>query len=112
MIGVRSVKPLQGFEVQVEFSSGERKTVDLGPFLRGPVFEPLRHDPDLFCSVRVDEETGTIVWDNGADIDPDVLYGTHDPAWMESGGEVVARSANRSGIWAMDGQQGRKQSGQ
>jgi hypothetical protein len=58
--------------------------IDLEPFLRGPIFEPLKHDLDLFRSVKVDAELGTIVWDNGADIDPDVLYGTHKPAWMEA----------------------------
>lgn len=83
MILVRSVKPLDGFKVMLEFSNGEQKVVDLEPLLHGPIFEPMRRDPKLFRTVRVDEELGTIVWDNGADIDPDVLYGAHRPAWME-----------------------------
>jgi hypothetical protein len=33
--------------------------------------------------VHVDEESGTICWDNNADIDPDVLYGSYPPAWQE-----------------------------
>jgi hypothetical protein len=83
MILVRSVKPLDGFKVLLEFSNGEQKTIDLEPLLHGPIFESLRRDPQLFRTVHLDEELGTIVWDNGADIDPDVLYGTHRPAWME-----------------------------
>ena len=83
MVEVWSVKPLQKYEVLLEFSTGEQKIVDLEPLLRGPIFEPLRQDPELFRSVRVDEELGTIVWQSGADIDPDVLYGAHLPAWME-----------------------------
>lgn len=83
MVFIHSVKPLEKFEVLLEFSTGEKKTVNLEPLLRGPIFDPLRKDDSLFRSVRVDEELGTIVWDNGADIDPDVLYGAHTPAWME-----------------------------
>ena len=84
MILIRSVKPLEPFTVQLEFSNGERKTVDLESLLRGPIFDPIRQDPEKFRSVRVDEELGTIVWENGADIDPDVLYGTHIPVWLEA----------------------------
>jgi hypothetical protein len=83
MILVNSVRPLHDFEVLLEFNNGEQKVVDLEPLLHGPIFEPIREDLEMFRSVRVDEELGTIVWDNGADIDPDVLYGTHIPAWME-----------------------------
>ncbi|MDP8957599.1 MAG: DUF2442 domain-containing protein [Actinomycetota bacterium] len=45
------------------------------------MFEPLRTDPELFRRVRV--ESGTIVWPNGADIDPVVLHGSASPAWKE-----------------------------
>ena len=85
MILVHRVTPLEGFRVRLEFNTGAQKTVDLEPLLRGPVFKPLRDNPDLFRTVRVDEELATIVWDNGADIDPDVLYGADVPAWLEEG---------------------------
>lgn len=91
MISVRSVTPLERFQVLLEFSTGEPKVVDLGPFLRGPVFEALRSNPALFRSVRVDEELGTIVWPNGADLDPNVLYGSHAPAWMDADAQDIAR---------------------
>jgi hypothetical protein len=84
MILIRSVKPLEKFLVLLEFSDGEQKTVDLDPLLRGPIFEALRQDPKLFRAVHVDQDLGTIVWENGADMDPDVLYGSHRPAWMET----------------------------
>jgi len=90
MVEVSSVKVLQKFQVALEFSNGEHKVVDLEPFLRGPIFELIRTDPELFGTVRVDEELGTISWENGADIDPDVLYGSHVPVWME---EDMASSA-------------------
>ena len=40
------------------------------------MFEPLR-EPEEFRKVTVDPELGTIVWPNGADLDPDVLHGDH-----------------------------------
>ena len=33
-------------------------------------------DPAFFSQVRVDEDAGTIVWPNGADLDPLVLHST------------------------------------
>jgi hypothetical protein len=76
---VRSVTPLAGFRVRLLFTDGDRRDVDLEPLLRGPIFEAIRGDPSLFKQVTVDEELGTIIWPNGADIDPDVLHGDFDP---------------------------------
>jgi hypothetical protein len=50
----------------------------------GPVFAALREDPELLAMAAVDPELGTVVWPNGADIDPVVLRGLAEPAWSES----------------------------
>ncbi len=80
---VRAVRVLEGFEVELEFTDGSVRVIDLEPYLHGPIFEPARSDPEYFRCVRVDREAGTIVWPNGADICPDVLYYGLTPAFME-----------------------------
>ncbi len=55
------------------------RPVDLTGGLHGPAFDPLA-DPDFFAQVRVDDELGTVVWPNGADLDPLVLHGDFEPA--------------------------------
>lgn len=77
---VRSAKALDGFVVRVVFTDGEIRDVDLEPLLSGPVFGPLR-DRETFERVRVDETGDTIVWPNGADLDPDVIYGSAPADW-------------------------------
>ena len=74
--------PRHPYVVRVVFADGEVRDVDIEPVLDGPVFEPLR-DPDAFGAVYVDEETRTIAWPNGADLDPDVLY---DPSLESASG--------------------------
>ena len=81
LVRVRAVTPLKGYRVRLQFDDGTQKEMDLEPYLHGPIFEPVLSDPEVFRSVRVEE--GTIVWENGADIDPDVLYYDLTPAWME-----------------------------
>lgn len=84
MVRIMEVEALDGFKVRLTFTDESRKVVDLEAFLRGPVFEPVRSSPEFFRRVSVDEEAGTIVWPNGADLDPDVLYLGLKPAWMET----------------------------
>jgi hypothetical protein len=80
-VRVRAVKPLDRLKVLVTFDNDSQKEIDLEPYLHGPVFEPIRNDPAVFRSMKV--ACGIIAWDNGADIDPDVLYYGLKPAWME-----------------------------
>jgi Protein of unknown function (DUF2442) len=72
---VSSVEPLKGFVLRLGFDDGTVREINLEDELWGPMFERLRRDPQLFRQVSVDEELGTIVWPNGADMDPDVLHG-------------------------------------
>jgi Protein of unknown function (DUF2442) len=78
-IRIETVEPLGGYVSRLGFSDGSTRDVDLETELWGPVFEPLR-DPAVFGRVNVDHELGTIVWPNGAEMDPDVLHGDHRPA--------------------------------
>jgi hypothetical protein len=81
LVRVKSVEALEKFRVRITFQNEVQKEIDLERFLRGEIFEPIRKDPKIFRSVKV--IGGTIGWDNGADIDPDVLYYDLKPAWME-----------------------------
>lgn len=65
--------------IEVTFDDGFRRVGHMEPELWGTVFEPLR-DPALFARATVDEELGTVVWPNGADVSPEFLsYGDENP---------------------------------
>jgi hypothetical protein len=81
LVRIKSVEPLENFRVRITFQNEVQKEIDLDKFLRGEIFEPIRKDLEMFRAVKV--IGGTIGWDNGADIDPDVLYYDLRPAWME-----------------------------
>jgi hypothetical protein len=73
ILHILEAKPCGECSLEVLFSDGVRKRVDLSSFLTGPVFKPLR-DPQYFARVVVDPECGTVVWPNGADLAPEALY--------------------------------------
>ena len=70
--GVRHVKD---YELEISFSDGTVAELDFRQRIvgRGGVFGPLE-SVDFFRQVTVDREAGTLVWPNGVDFCPDVLY--------------------------------------
>jgi len=72
---ITDVRATAPYRVELWFTDGSHGQVDLAPWIqeaRG-VFAALQ-DAAFFAQVLVDREAGTIVWPNGADLDPDILF--------------------------------------
>jgi len=79
---LRAVKIISGFTIRLTYADGVVREIDLEPYLPGPIFDPIRKDPQLFASVQIDEVGDTICWPNGADIAPETLYYDGEPPWV------------------------------
>jgi hypothetical protein len=75
MLRVNKVKYLKNYSLQLTFTDGKTKTIDLESIVRkgGYYFEPLQ-DIDVFKNVSMDDMNYSICWPNGADLSPDALY--------------------------------------
>jgi hypothetical protein len=73
LVDVVHVEALEPYRIRLRFADGLVGVVDVARIIRFEgVFEAIR-DPAVFAAVRTDFELGTIVWPNGADLDPVVL---------------------------------------
>ena len=68
---VKSVTPINNYNLILIFENGEKRQFDMNPFLNKGIFRELR-DVLKFNSVKVSFDT--IEWENQADLDPEVLY--------------------------------------
>lgn len=77
---VTEVQVVGPFRVGLKFTDGTQGVADVGRWIagRGGIFLALQ-DPACFQQVSVDPEAGTLVWPNGADLDPDMLYEAAHP---------------------------------
>jgi hypothetical protein len=50
MVRISSVKPLNGFQVELKLTTGEIVQRDLRPFLKGPIFDSIREHEDQFSA--------------------------------------------------------------
>ncbi len=70
---VSSVLYLKDYQLRLEFNDGKIKDLELKNELNGEIFKPL-NEIEFFKKVRVNPDTGTIEWPNGADFAPEFLY--------------------------------------
>jgi hypothetical protein len=79
MKDVIAAEAIGSYRLLLTFEGGEQREIDVAglvPF--DGVFAPLREE-GYFRQVQVNSDIGTIVWPNGADICPDVLYERSTP---------------------------------
>lgn len=69
-----AAEALPGCRLRLRFEDGVEGEVGLARLVRFEGVLAALADPALFALVRVDPEAGTVVWPNGADLDPDVLH--------------------------------------
>mgnify|MGYP000375871437 CR=1 FL=1 len=69
-----AVKLLTGYQLLLTFEDGVEGVVDISQLIEfSGIFAPLQ-DQATFAQVQLHPELGTLIWQNGADLDPDVLY--------------------------------------
>ena len=85
---ITDVCHVKDYELEIRFSDGVIAKLDFRDRVvgRGGVFGPLE-SIDEFGQVSVDREAGTLVWPNGVDFCPDVLY-------AEATGKDIAELGN------------------
>lgn len=75
------------YRIEVTFEDGKKGIVDFTKYLeKGGVFERLK-DKEVFAGFEVNQEQGTLSWQNEVDVAPVTLYaeatGAPLPEWMD-----------------------------
>lgn len=70
--GIINAKPLSDYKLLLIFDNNEIREFDVKPYLNHGIFSELT-DLTIFNSVHVSFDT--VEWKNGADLDPETLYG-------------------------------------
>ena len=71
LLDVIAVRPMDGFQLDLEFENGERRRFDMRPLLAMKPWNRIA-TPALFERVQVNY--GTVVWPGEIDIAPETLY--------------------------------------
>lgn len=79
-----AVEARDNFTIWVRFEDGVEGEADLSDLAGEGVFARWTENPEEFSQVKVDSDSGTVVWPGGLDVAPDRLY------------EEVARSSGEA----------------
>ncbi len=71
------VNPLDDFRILVEFDTGEKRIMDVKPYIKGEWYGKLA-DSSYFSTVRVNGYS--VEWADGQDLCPDELYYCSKPS--------------------------------
>ena len=82
LVHVTGVEVVGAHRLRLAFEDGSEGDLDFTAWNWRGVFDSLA-DPTFFAQVELDEELGTIVWPNGADIAPETLH-----EWVVRGAAV------------------------
>jgi hypothetical protein len=94
LLRIVNAEPLADLRLRLTLTDGSGIERDVGPLLRGPIFEKIRSDSTEFARVRARD--GTVVWPNGADLCPDVVIWNGLPP-DEEGKVPILESHPKSG---------------
>lgn len=72
MLVITQAKYIKDYCVWIRFNDGAEGEVNLAEHLNGSVFEPLKNQ-SVFSRLKLDTNTDTISWPNGADMAPEFL---------------------------------------
>jgi len=81
---IKEIKGINNFELFLLFNNNEIRKVNFEPKLKEWTTSPQSKfgqllNLNLFKTVKLDKEMETIVWENGIDLCPNVLYEMSEP---------------------------------
>ncbi len=84
---IKELKGVNNYELYLRFNNNEIRKVNLEPKLKEWTTSPQSKfgqllNPNIFNTVKLDTEMETIVWDNGIDLCPNVLYELSEPMFI------------------------------
>ena len=89
MIDIVDFEIVGPYTLRIQFNDGAERVINFEPVLYGYYYARLR-DMGFFNQVRLDPKVHTLVWPNGADFDPAMLYN-----WLEGDGAELTQRAQR-----------------